>query len=148
MEIKKRIQEDVKAAMKAKDKPRLDTLRQISAAFKQREVDERIDIDDALAITILDKLAKQRRESIEQYEAAGRDDLVAQEQFELEVIKGYLPQPLSAAEIDLLIAKAIDAASAASIKDMGKVMSQLKPEIQGRADMSAVSALVKTKLGS
>ena len=147
MSLKDRIQQDVKDAMRAKDKPRLAAIRLITAAIKQREVDERIELDDAQVTTVLDKMAKQRRESIGQFEKAGRDDLIAQEVMELEIIQSYLPEQLGEDEINALIDSAMQATGATSIKDMGKVMGQLKPKLQGRADMSAVSALIKARLG-
>ena len=147
MSLKDRILGDVKDAMRAKDKPRLGTLRLITAAIKQQEVDERIELDDTQVLTLLDKMCKQRRESISQFEKAGRDDLIAQEVLELDLIQTYLPEQLSEAEIAALIEETMAATGAASIKDMGKVMGQLKPKLQGRADMSAVSALIKAKLG-
>ena len=147
MSLKDRIQQDVKDAMRAKDKPRLSAIRLITAAIKQREVDERIELDDAQVTTVLDKMAKQRRESISQFEKAGRDDLIAQEVMELEIIQSYLPEQLGEDEINALIDTAMQATGATSIKDMGKVMGQLKPKLQGRADMSAVSALIKARLG-
>lgn len=147
MSLKDRITGDVKDAMRAKDKPRLGTLRLITAAIKQQEVDERIELDDTQVLTLLDKMCKQRRESISQFEKAGRDDLVAQEVSELDLIKTYLPEQLSEAEIAVLIDETMAATGAASIKDMGKVMGQLKPKLQGRADMGAVSAMIKAKLG-
>ena len=147
MPLTARIQEDMKAAMRASDKRRLGVIRLILAAIKQREVDERIVLDDTQVTVVLDKMLKQRRESISQYEQAGRTDLVEQEQFEMGVIQAYLPQPLSPAEIDALIGQAITETGASGIKDMGKVMALLKPQLQGRADMSAVSAQIKAKLG-
>jgi len=147
MSLKDRILSDVKDAMRAKDKPRLGTLRLITASIKQQEVDERIELDDTQVLTLLDKMCKQRRESISQFEKAGRDDLIAQEVLELDLIQTYLPEQLSEAEIAALIEETMAATGAASIKDMGKVMGQLKPKLQGRADMSAVSALIKAKLG-
>ena len=144
--LKDRLSNDTKAAMKSGDKPRLGTIRLISAAIKQREVDERIELDDDQVTAVLDKMAKQRRESIEQYQRAGREDLQAQEQFELDILKSYLPEQLDDAEIAAMVAAAIDQSAAASIKDMGKVMGLLKPQIQGRADMGAVSAQVKAAL--
>ncbi len=146
MSIKDRIQQDMKDAMRAKDKARLGTIRLILAAIKQREVDERIELDDEQVIVVLDKMAKQRRESISQFEQAGRDDLIAQENFELGIIQPYLPEALGENELNALIDAAMAATGASSIKDMGKVMGQLKPKIQGRADMSAVSALIKSRL--
>jgi uncharacterized protein YqeY len=133
--------------MRAKDKPRLATLRLITAAIKQHEVDERIELDDTQVLALLDKMCKQRRESISQFEKAARDDLIAQEVSELDIIQTYLPEQLGDDEIAALIDAAMTATGAASIKDMGKVMGQLKPELQGRADMSAVSAMIKAKLG-
>lgn len=145
-DLKHRINEDVKAAMRGKEKQRLAALRLVTAAIKQKEVDERIELDDAQTTSVLDKMAKQRRESIEQYEKAQRADLVARERFELELITGYLPQPLAAAEIQSLIDGAIAATGAASMKDMGKVMGQLKAQMQGRADLGQVSGMVKARL--
>lgn len=147
MSLTARIQEDMKTAMRGGDKRRLGVIRLILAAIKQREVDERIVLDDTQVTVVLDKMLKQRRESISQYEQAGRTDLVEQEQFEMEVVQAYLPQPLSPAEIDTLIGQAIAETGASGIKDMGKVMALLKPQLQGRADMSAVSAQIKAKLG-
>ena len=147
MSLKDRISGDVKDAMRAKDKPRLATLRLITAAIKQQEVDERIELDDTQVLAQLDKMCKQRRESISQFEKAGRDDLIAQEVSEMEIIQTYLPEQLGEEEIAALIDAAMAATGAASIKDMGKVMGQLKPKLQGRADMGAVSALIKAKLG-
>lgn len=144
--LKHRINEDVKAAMRGKEKQRLAALRLVTAAIKQKEVDERIELDDAQTTGVLNKMAKQRRESIEQYEKAQRADLVEKEQFELELITGYLPQPLAAAEIQSLIDGAIAATGAASMKDMGKVMGQLKAQMQGRADLGQVSGMVKARL--
>jgi len=147
MSLKERILQDVKDAMRAKDKSRLATIRLITAAIKQREVDERIELDDAQVLAVLDKMVKQRRESISQFEKAARDDLIAQEASELDVIQGYLPEPLTEAEISAMIDAAMAATGASSIKDMGKVMGQLKPQLQGRADIGAVSALIKARLG-
>ena len=139
--------QDVKDAMRAKDKPRLATLRLITAAIKQQEIDERIELDDTQVLALLDKMCKQRRESISQFEKAGRDDLIAQEVSELELIQTYLPEQLGEDEIIALIDAAMAATGAASNQDMGKVMGQLKPKLQGRADMGAVSAMIKAKLG-
>ena len=147
MSLKDRITQDVKDAMRAKDKPRLATLRLITAAIKQREVDERIELDDTQVTLVLDKMVKQRRESIVQFEKAGRDDLIAIENSELEIIIPYLPEQLGEDEINALIDAALEQTGASSIKDMGKVMGQLKPQLQGKADMGAVSALIKAKLG-
>jgi len=145
-ELKSRIQADVKTAMKSGDKTRLGVLRLITAALKQREVDERIELTDADVLASLDKMAKQRRESISQYEAAGRDDLADVEKNELAILADFLPAALSEAEIAAEVDAAIAETGAASIRDMGKVMGLLKPKLQGRADMSAVSATVKGKL--
>jgi len=146
MSLKDQIQQDMKDAMRARDKARLATIRLILAAIKQREVDERIELDDAQVIAVLDKMTKQRRESISQFEQAGRDDLIAQENAELEIIRPYLPEALGEDELNALIEAAMQATGASTIKDMGKVMGQLKPKIQGRADMGAVSALIKSRL--
>ena len=145
-ELKHRINEDVKSAMRSKEKDRLAALRLITAAIKQREVDERIDLDDAQVNAVLNKMAKQHRDSIEQYTSAGRDDLVAKEQFELDIIVGYLPRQMDAAEIKAKVDEVIAATGAVTIKDMGKVMGQLKSALQGRADLGQVSALVKSRL--
>lgn len=147
MSIKERLNHDVKEAMRAKDKALLTTLRLITAAIKQIEVDERIDVSEERLLAILDKMTKQRKDSIAQFEKASRDDLVQQEQFELEIISKYLPEPLSATDLDLLIQEAIVATGAEKMADMGKVMGLLKSKVQGRADMTQVSALIKAKLG-
>jgi len=139
---------DIKASMKSGDKARLGVLRLISSAVKQREVDERVDTDDGAMIQILDKMAKQRRESIEQFETADRKDLADAEKSELDIIQNYLPAQLSADEIDTLISDAVSTTGASSIRDMGKVMGLLKPRLQGRADMSAVSAQIKARLNT
>ncbi|MGQ7846807.1 GatB/YqeY domain-containing protein [Granulosicoccus sp. 3-233] len=145
-DTRQRVLDDIKTAMKAGDKSRLATLRLMSAAIKQKEVDERIELDETATIAILDKLLKQRRESISQYSAAGRDDLVAQEQTEADLIQTYLPEAMSEAEILALIDGAIVEADATSVKDMGKVMAIVKPKMQGRADMSVVSKSIKDRL--
>lgn len=145
--LKDRLSEDVKTAMKAGDKSRLGTLRFILAAVKQQEIDTRKELDDAAVIAILTKLANQRRESIGQFERAQREDLAAKERAELALVESYLPAPLSAAEIDELVTAAIAKLGAASIKDMGKVMAELRPALTGRADLGAVSAQVKARLG-
>lgn len=145
--LKQRINEDVKTAMRAREKERLGTLRLITAAIKQKEVDERIELDDAQVLAVLDKMAKQHRESIDQYQKAEREDLVAKETAELTLIQEYLPQPLAENEIADLIEAAIAETGAAGVKDMGAVMAVLKPKLQGRADMGKVSAQVKAKLG-
>lgn len=147
-EIKTALMSDIKACMKSGDKDRLAVLRLVSAAVKQREVDDRIDMTDPEMIIILDKMAKQRRESIEQFNKGGRDDLSAVEQKELEIIQAYLPKQLSEEEIQALIDTAVSDTGASEIRDMGKVMGVLKPQLQGRADMSAVSAKIKAKLSS
>lgn len=146
MALKDRIQEDVKDAMRARDRDRLAVLRLVSAALKQKEVDERIELDDAAVLSILDKMVKQRRESIEQYDQAGREELAARERYELETIQSYLPEPLGEAELDALIAQAIEATGASSMRDMGPVMNALREQVQGRADMKAVSQAVKARL--
>mgnify|MGYP001235343412 FL=1 len=145
-DIKTKISEDVKLAMRSKDKDRLAALRLILAAFKQKEVDDRITLDDHQSTAILDKMAKQHRDSIEQFGQANREDLIKKEQQELEIIESYLPEKLSENEINSLIQNAISSTSANSLKDMGKVMAILKTELQGRADMGEVSRLIKTKL--
>ncbi|APF03906.1 TPA: GatB/YqeY domain-containing protein [Legionella pneumophila] len=146
MTIKEQINNDIKDAMRAKDKNLLNALRLISAAVKQIEVDERIEVDNERMLVILDKMSKQRKESIAQFEKANRDDLVAQEQFELDVIAKYLPEPLTDDEIDALISDAIKSTGAEKMSDMGKVMAILKPKLQGRADMAQVSARIKAQL--
>jgi uncharacterized protein YqeY len=149
MSLKERITEDMKAAMRAKDAPRLGAIRFLQAAIKQKEVDERILADDAAILAIVDKLIKQRRDSISQFEQAGRADLVDKERFELEVLQHYLPQQLDAAELAAEVDAAIAAASAAGAQGaaaMGKVMAILKPRIAGRADIGAASALVRQRL--
>jgi uncharacterized protein len=146
MSLKDRIQEDMKSAMRSGDRERLGTVRLIVAAIKQREVDERIALDDAQVLVVLDKMGKQRRESITQFQAGGRQDLVDKESAELKVIGAYLPAQLSDAELDALIAEAIGQTGAVSIKDMGKVMNVIKTKAQGRADMAAVGARIKARL--
>ena len=146
-ELKDRIQSDVKDAMRAKAKERLGTLRLVTAAIKQKEVDERIEMDDDQVLQVLTKMVKQRQDSITQYTDAGRDDLAAQEQAELAIIGEYMPAALSEEELKELVSKALAEAGAQSIKDMGKVMGVLRPAVQGRADMGAVSAQVKQALG-
>ena len=148
MSLKAQIQEDMKNAMRAGDKERLATVRLILAGIKQREVDERIELDDAQVFSVLDKMAKQRRESITQFQSGGRADLVAKETAELQVITAYLPAPLSDAEIDALIAAAIGATGATTLKDMGKVMGTVKAQAAGRADMGAVGARIKARLSN
>lgn len=148
MTLKTQILEDVKSAMRARDQKRLTALRLITAAIKQVEVDKRIEMDDQSVLAVLDKMVKQRRESLEQYKSAGRDDLAAQEQFELELISVYLPEPLSDDEVAELIRKAIADTGASSIRDMGAVMNELRASVQGRADMKSVSSAVKAQLGA
>ncbi|MDQ5908507.1 MAG: uncharacterized protein QG599_598 [Pseudomonadota bacterium] len=147
MPLKEQIQDDMKAAMRARDKQRLGTIRLILAAIKQREVDERIELNDAQTFAVLEKMLKQRRESLTQYQSAGREDLAAQESFEIEIIQTYLPTPLSEADLDALIASAMSATGAQSVRDMGKVMALIKDQAQGRADIALVSARVKARFG-
>jgi len=144
--LKQRLNEDMKTALKAGDKRRLGIIRLINAAIKQREVDERIELDDPQILAVLDKMVKQRRDSITQYEAVKRTDLADQERFEIDVCQEYMPAALSAEEINLLVESAVAESGATSIKDMGKVMAILRPQVQGRADVGAVSALVKQRL--
>lgn len=148
MTLKSQIQEDVKSAMRARDQKRLTALRLITAAIKQIEVDKRIELDDQAVLAVLDKMVKQRRESLSQFEAAGRDDLAAQENFELELISVYLPEALSDEEVAQLISQAVSETGASSIRDMGAVMNVLRAKVQGRADMKAVSNAVKAQLGA
>lgn len=147
-ETRQRILDDIKVAMKSGEKSRLGTLRSISAAIKQREIDERIELDEDNTVALLDKLLKQRRESIAQYSKAGRDDLVEVEQREAELIQTYLPAQLSDEEIAQVIDVAIEQSGAASMKDMGKVMAVVKPKLQGRADMGSVSQVIKARLNT
>ena len=146
MTIIDRITSDLKDAMRARDQKKLGTLRLITAAIKQIEIDERIVVDNDRMLIVLDKLVKQRNESIAQFQKAERADLVAQEEYELEIIRHYLPKPLSDAEIDTMIQQAMTELNAEKISDMGKVVAHLKPLFQGRADMSKVSLLIKSKL--
>ncbi len=146
MTLKARITEDMKDAMRAKDSARLSTVRMLLAAVKQREVDERIELTDADVLGVIEKMLKQRRDSIAQFEAGKREDLAAIERSEVAVLQAYLPQQLTAAEIDTLIAEAIAATGAAGLAGMGKVMAALKPKLAGRADMGAVSARIKARL--
>jgi uncharacterized protein YqeY len=147
MSLKERITEDMKAAMRSGEKERLGLIRMITSAIKQREVDERITLDDAQVLVVLEKMIKQRKEALVQFQAGNRPDLVAKETAEVVLLQGYLPSQLSAAEIDALIAAAIAESGAASIKDMGKVMGIIKARAQGRADMAAVGSKIKAKLG-
>jgi len=146
--LKQRVQDDMKAAMKAADKRKLGVIRLILAAVKQREVDERIELDDTQVLAVLDKMVKQRRDSLAQYAQAGREDLAEQERFEIEICQAYLPEALTEDELARLVDESVATAGAASVKDMGKVMAELKSKVQGRADMGAVSKLVKQRLGA
>ena len=146
--IKTQISNDVKDAMRSKDKDRLAALRLILAAFKQKEVDEGIELSDEHSISVLNKMAKQHRDSIEQFGQANRDDLIKKEQLELDIIESYLPEKLSEEEVNLLIDEAISETGANSVKDMGKVIGLLKGKLQGQADMGEVSRLIRGKLGS
>jgi len=147
MTLKERVQDDMKAAMRARDAARLSAIRLLLAALKQKEVDERLQLADADVLAIIEKMVKQRRESIAQFEKAARQDLADQEKFEIGVLTAYLPQQMGEAEVAQAIAAAVSEAGASGVKDMGKVMALLKPRLAGRADMGRVSALVKTKLG-
>jgi uncharacterized protein YqeY len=147
MSLKERITEDMKAAMRSGEKERLGVIRMITAAIKQREVDERIVLDDAQVLSVLEKMIKQRKESIAQFQAGNRQDLVDKEAAEIALVQTYMPSPMTGAEIDALIGEAIGATGASSIKDMGKVMAIMKAKAQGRADMAAVGAKIKAKLG-
>jgi len=144
--LKERINEDMKAAMRASDKERLSTIRMTQAAIKQREVDERTTLDDAQVIAVIEKMVKQRRESVAQFEQGGRADLAEKEEREIAVLQGYLPEPLSETELDAIIREAIAQSGASSMKDMGKVMAAVKAQAAGRADMGAVSARIKAAL--
>lgn len=146
MSLKAKISDDMKTAMKARDTARLGAIRLLLAAIKQREIDDRIELDDAGVLAVIDKMLKQRRDSISQYEAAGRRDLVDAEKFEADVLSGYMPQALSPGEVQAAVAEAIAASGAAGMQDMGKVMAILKPKLAGRADMGQVSSQVKTAL--
>lgn len=147
MTLKERIQEDMKAAMRAKDTARLSAVRLLLAAMKQKEVDERLELADADVLGIIEKMVKQRRESIAQFEKAARQDLADAEKFEIGVLSAYLPQQMGEAEVAQAIAAAVAESGASSVKDMGKVMALLKPRLAGRADMGKISGLVKAKLG-
>ena len=148
MTLKARIQEDMKSAMRAGEKDKLANIRMVMAAIKQREVDERIELDDAQVLSVIDKMVKQRRESITQFAAGGRADLVAKEEAELRLLGAYLPAPLTDSELDALISEAVTATGAASIKDMGKVMAAIKAKAAGSADMGAVGARIKARLST
>lgn len=147
MSLKQRLTDDMKAALKAGDKRRLGVIRLVNAAIKQREVDERIELDDPQVLATLEKMQKQRRDSVAQYREGGREDLAAQEEFELGVLQDYLPTPLPDAEIEALVEQAIAASGAGTPREMGKVIALVRPQLAGRADMGAVSALIKRKLG-
>jgi len=144
--LKPKLQSDMKSSMKAGDKARLSVIRLMLAAINQIEVDERIELDDSRITAVLDRMTKQRRESIEHFSRASRDDLIAIEEYELKIIREYLPEPLSEAEINTLVEQSIQTSGASSIKDMGRVMGLLKPRLQGRADMKKVSQLIKSRL--
>lgn len=144
--LKQRLQEDMKLALRAQEKQRLGVIRLILAAVKQVEVDERIEVDDTRITQILNKMIKQRRDSIAQYDQAKRDDLARQERLEVKIIQAYLPEPLSEADIDRILAEAIAKVGATSVKDMGKVMAELKERLQGRADMTQISVKIKERL--
>jgi len=146
MPLKAQITEDMKTAMRAKDVQRLSAVRLLLAAIKQREVDERIELSDSQVLAIIEKMIKQRRDSIEQFEQGGRQDLVDKEQFEIEVLHGYMPAAMSPAEVNAAISEAIASSNARLMADMGKVMALLKPKLAGRVDMAEVSALVKARL--
>ena len=148
MSLKERITEDMKAAMRSGEKERLGVIRMITSAIKQREVDERIVLDDAQVLSVLEKMIKQRKESVVLFQAGNRQDLVDKEATEITLLQGYMPSQLSGADIDALINEAIAASGAASIKDMGKVMAIIKGKAQGRADMGAVGVKIKAKLGA
>ena len=148
MTLKNQIQEGVKTAMRARDQKRLTALRLITSAIKQIEVDERIEVDDTIVLNVLGKMVKQRKESLEQYLAANREDLAAQEQYELDLLAPYLPEALSDEEVSAMIKQAVADTGATSIRDMGTVMAKLKDQIQGRADMKAVSGAVRAQLGA
>lgn len=147
MDLKNRLQDDIKTAMRGGDKERLLTLRMLSAAIKQREIDERIVLDDAQVLAVVEKLIKQRREAAIQYEAGNRPELAVKELGEAALLQGYLPEPLSETDLDALIETALAENGATGIKDMGRIMAALKPKIQGRADMGAVSGRLKSRLG-
>ena len=146
--LKERIQEDMKAALRKGDRSRLSVIRLIMAAFKQREIDEQVELDDAGIVGVLQKMTKQRRDSIEQYKAAEREDLAEQERYELEIIATYMPEALDEAAVTAAIDTAVAEVGASSMRDMGKVMGLLKSRLEGRADMGAVSATVKARLAS
>ena len=144
--LRERIEQDMKEALRARDRDRLGTLRMIRAAIQQREVDERTTLDDGQVLAVLEKLLKQRRDAVEQYRRAGREDLAAKEEAEMAVIQAYLPQPLGEEELEALVVQTIEAVGAAGPRDMGKVMAALRPKVQGRADMAEVSRRVRARL--
>jgi uncharacterized protein YqeY len=146
--LRAQITEDMKTAMRAKDSARLAAIRLLQAAIKQREVDERIELDDTQVIEVIEKMLKQRRDSISQYQAANRQDLVAVEEYEVNVLQDYLPQQLTEAEVNVLLEKAVIDTGASGMKDMGKVMAAIKPLVVGRADMGKISGLIKTRLNA
>ncbi|KMN81829.1 glutamyl-tRNA amidotransferase [Chromobacterium sp. LK11] len=146
MSLKQRISDDMKSAMKARESDKLAAIRLLLAAIKQKEVDERVELDDAGVVAVIDKMLKQRRDSVSQYEAAQRQDLADKEKFEMDVLMAYMPQQLSAEEVDALVVKAVADSGAAGMQDMGKVMGLLRPQLAGRADMAQVSACIKAKL--
>jgi uncharacterized protein YqeY len=146
MTLRERVNEDMKSAMKAREAERLSTIRLLLAAVKQREVDERITLDDAGVVAVVEKMLKQRKDSVQQYEQAGRTDLADKEKAEMALLSGYLPQQLADAELEAVVAEAVAASGAKAASDMGKVMAIVKPKVAGRADMGKVSALVKAKL--
>lgn len=148
MSLKARISDDMKNAMRAKESARLGAIRLLLSAIKQREVDERIELDDTQVVEAIEKMLKQRRDSISQYEAANRHDLADVEKFEVGVLQEYLPQALTESEVDAILAQAISSTGAAGIKDMSKVMAAVKPQVVGRADMGKISGLIKQKLGA
>lgn len=148
MSLKTKLTDDMKTAMKSGDKDRLGVIRLVNAAIKQREVDERIQLDDTQVLSVLEKMLKQRRDSVTQFEAAARNDLADKEKFEIGVIQDYLPQQMTAAEVDAAIGAAIAESGATSAKDMGKVMGAVKPKVAGRTDMGKLSELVKAKLAA
>ena len=146
MSLKERLTDDMKAAMKSGEKDRLGVIRLVNAAIKQKEVDERVTLDDAAVMAVLEKMLKQRRDSVSQYESAGRQDLADVEKYEMGVIEGYLPAKMSDAEVEQIVVAMIAETGAASAKDMGKVVAAVKAKVAGKADMAKVSALIKSKL--
>jgi len=148
MSLKQRINDDMKTAMRAKDQARLESIRMLMAAIQRREVDERITLDDIQVMAVIEKMIKQSRDAVDQFAKGGRQDLVDKENRDIAILTAYLPEPLSEAEIDKLIAAAIAEAGATSVKDMGKVVASLKPKLQGRADMGKVSGKIKQRLAA